>query len=68
MYLAEFEARPGLLARMYLKCIWPEAKYKCIWLYLQAPAPYFPSRPDSQMPRGGPGPPAQYNFITSRRT
>eukprot|EP00967_Tisochrysis_lutea_P079793 scaffold109312_cov36-Tisochrysis_lutea.AAC.1 len=24
--------------------IWPAAKYKCIWLYLQAPAPYFPSR------------------------
>eukprot|EP00967_Tisochrysis_lutea_P112343 scaffold177270_cov30-Tisochrysis_lutea.AAC.5 len=29
---------------MYLKCIWPEAKYIFIWLYLQAPAPYFPSR------------------------
>ena len=29
---------------MYLKYIWPEAKYICIWLYLQAPAPYFPSR------------------------
>ena len=27
---------------MYLKCI--PAKYICIWLYLQAPAPYFPSR------------------------
>ena len=30
--------------RMYLKRIWPVAKYICIWLYLQAPAPYFQSR------------------------
>ena len=34
----------GSRPRMYFKCIWPEAKHICIWLYLQAPAPYFPSR------------------------
>ena len=61
LYYLKREAQPGpglwvvCRPRMYLKCIWPEAKYICIWLYLQAqalwlylqapaPAPNFPSR------------------------